>query len=114
MSRAVVTLIAVLAACSISSDVSREIGARCDDQDECDSRCLNGPRFPGGMCSRSCDAEEDCPDGAACVVAAGGSCLYSCRDDQGCEFLGEGWGCQLELERGGEADSMVTVCVGSP
>lgn len=114
MSRAVVTLIAVLAACSVSSDVSREIGARCDDQDECDNRCLTGPRFPGGMCSRGCDTEADCPGGASCVAPAGGSCLYSCRDDQDCDFLGNGWACQLERERGGEPDSMVTVCVGPP
>ena len=112
MARAVVTLIAVLAACSVSSDVSREIGARCDDQDECDFRCLTGPRFPGGMCSRGCDTEGDCPDGTSCASAAGGSCLYSCREDRDCDFLGEAWSCKLERERGGEPDSMVTVCVG--
>jgi hypothetical protein len=114
VSRAVLALLSVLAACSVSSDVSREIGARCDDQDECDERCLTGQRFPGGMCSLGCDAEEDCPSGSSCVNVAGGSCLYSCREDPGCEFLGEQWTCQLERERGGEPDSMVTVCVGGP
>ena len=117
MSRAVLALLAVLAvlaACSVSSDVSREIGARCDDQDECDDRCLKGPRFPGGMCSRSCDDQDDCPDGASCVNVGVGTCLYSCREDPGCSFLGDGWSCQLEVERGGEPDSMVTVCVGEP
>lgn len=112
MSRAVLALLAALAACSVSSDVSREIGARCDDQDECDDRCLTGPRYPGGMCSRSCDDDADCPDGSSCVGLGAGSCLYSCTGDPGCEFLGEGWTCQLETERGGEPDAMVAVCVG--
>lgn len=114
MSRAVVAILAVLAACSVSSDVSREIGARCDDQDECDDRCLTGGRFPGGMCSRGCDDDADCPDGTACVVAAGGSCLYACGGDPGCNFLGQGWSCLPERERGGEPDATVMVCVGSP
>ena len=110
MSRLVVALVAVLAACSVSSDVSREIGARCDDQDQCDDRCLTGPRFPDGMCSRSCDDDGDCPDGASCVNLSGGACLYACTADPGCAFLGDGWRCGAETERGGEPDSMVMVC----
>ena len=111
MWRAAFAILAVLGACSVSSDVSREIGARCDDQDECDGRCLTGRRFPGGMCSQACDDDGDCPDGASCVILAGGSCLFACTEDRGCEFLGEGWQCLPEAERGGEPDSMVMVCV---
>lgn len=112
MSRLLLALVASLAACSVSSDVSREIGARCDDLDECDDRCLTGPRFPGGMCSQSCDEDADCPDGASCTVNAGGACLYACTEDRGCQFLGEGWRCLPEAERGGEPDSTVMVCIG--
>jgi hypothetical protein len=114
VSRALIALIALLAACGVSSDVSREIGARCDDQDECDDRCLTGARFPDGMCSRNCDTDGDCPEGTACVGLAGGSCLYNCTGDRACEFLGEGWQCVLEAERGGEPDSMVMICAAPP
>jgi hypothetical protein len=114
VSRALTALLALLFACSVSSEVSRELGARCDDQDECDDRCLTGARFPDGMCSRSCDDDGDCPGGTSCVTLAGGACLYACTSDPGCEFLGEGWRCRAEAERGGQPDSTVMVCVAPP
>ena len=102
-------------ACAASSDVSRELGARCDDSDECDDRCLRGDRFPDGLCSRSCDDDGDCPSGAACVDLEGGVCLFACKDGQrSCEFLGPTWQCRAEAERGGDAGAEVEVCIAAP
>ena len=110
---ALVLLLAVAASgCGVDSEVSRELGARCDGLDDCSDRCLTGEGFPGGLCSRSCDRDDDCPTGASCVELQGGVCLYACRDDVGCEFLGDGWACQLEPERGGQEGSEVLVCLG--
>jgi hypothetical protein len=98
-------------ACSLSSDVSRELGARCDDLDECDDRCLRGNRFPGGFCSASCDDDDDCPDDAACVDVDGGVCLINCSQAAECEFLGADWTCSAEPSGGG--DDEVRVCIGA-
>lgn len=98
----------------VSSDVSRELGARCDDSDECDDRCLTGAQFPDGLCTTTCDDGGDCPGNAACADLAGGVCLFECEDDTHCEFLGDGWRCRVEVEHGGAPDEEVTVCVGPP
>ena len=103
-----------VSACTVSSEVSRELGARCDDSDECDDRCLIGARFPDGFCSASCDSDSDCPSGASCVDLEGGTCLYACGEAVGCEFLGQGWGCVSEPERGADPGSEVMVCIGQP
>lgn len=111
------TLIAALvvslagAAC-VSSDVSRDLGARCDDSDQCSDRCLTGTRFPDGLCSSTCDDGGDCPGGTECADLEGGVCLYGCAEDRDCELLGEGWRCGIETERGGAPDQEVRVCVG--
>jgi hypothetical protein len=95
-----------------SSDVSRQVGARCEESAECDQRCL-GPSgdFPGGFCTIACDHSSDCPDNGACVDDSGGACLIRCLIDTDCQFLGTGWACKTENERG-NADVMVTVCRG--
>jgi hypothetical protein len=108
-----VTTLAVLAlwiaACG-ENDVSRMIGARCDDSDECDGRCLTpDDSAPGGFCTLPCDDDSDCPDDAACVEAEGGVCLFTCRSEAGCSFLGAGWSC-LESDR--RPEGTVMVCRG--
>jgi hypothetical protein len=78
----------------VSSEVSRELGARCDAKEECAERCLPpGAEFPGGLCTRSCLADADCPAGAACADEEGGVCLFVCVVDGDCAFLGGGWRC---------------------
>lgn len=107
-------MVAVLAAaggCSVDSEVSRSLGARCDLSSECDERCLTGPRFPGGLCSESCDRDADCQGGASCLELEGGICLFSCREESDCRFLGEGWLCLAQPERGGEPGREVMVCL---
>lgn len=93
---ALAALIALLAtaACQ-SSDVSREIGARCDDQAECDDRCLTpSDDWPGGFCTLTCDSDGDCPGGAACIADGNdGVCAFTCEIESHCEFLGAGYSC---------------------
>ena len=110
---AAVLLAALTAAsCGVSSDVSRELGARCADLDECDDRCLEGGRFPGGFCSTSCDNDGDCPDGATCAALQGGVCLFECSDASDCDFLGVRWEC-LSQAASGSAGGEVLVCIGA-
>jgi hypothetical protein len=98
------------AACE-SSDVSREIGARCTAADDCDQRCL-GPSdaYPGGFCSLTCDHDTDCPGGTRCGDIDGGVCLLTCAVNTDCAYLGAGWACKGVNLRGGGIK--VTVCRG--
>jgi hypothetical protein len=82
------TLLAV-AACQ-SSNVSRELGARCDVDGECDQLCLSAE--PGGFCTTTCSHNTDCGADAACVEMRGsggmGVCQFTCAGDGDCIFLG--------------------------
>lgn len=103
-------MLLVVASCSASSDVTRSVGARCDNKDECDERCLpDGEQFPGGFCSLSCLRDADCPGDTACVDEMGGVCLFACEMPTDCEFLGPGWDC---VEVDGLPDGKATVCIG--
>jgi hypothetical protein len=105
--RWLVLLLSFTAAC-VGSDVSRTVGARCDDSSECDDRCLlPADGWPGGMCTQICDDDSDCPSETVCVDEEGGVCLYTCGS---CEFLGDGWACEA---RTGKPDGQVMVCVGA-
>ena len=101
-----------LGACQ-SSDVSRQVGARCDHSSECDEQCL-GPSadWPGGFCTIACDSDDDCPDDASCIQESSAAvCAFHCITDPGCQFLGAGYGCK-ERDRQGVAGK-VMVCRGS-
>jgi hypothetical protein len=80
-------------ACNDSDGVSRSVGARCDANDECDSRCLMGASYPDGFCTLSCDDDGDCPGNTRCVEVEGGVCLFPCIEAAACAFLGTGWDC---------------------
>jgi len=81
----------VLWACTKSEALSRSLGATCQTASECANLCLPAPTWPGGFCTRSCQKDGDCAVGAVCTT---GVCLFSCFDDQDCDFLGDGYGCQ--------------------
>lgn len=104
-------LLVLVAGCG-GSDVSRELGARCDDSSECDDRCLlPEDDWPGGLCTVMCDDDTDCPDEADCADEEGGVCLFTCDEVEDCRFLGLGWTCQtLPAHPSGEG---VRVCVGA-
>jgi hypothetical protein len=99
----------LLAAC-VSSDVSRDVGARCDLNSDCDGRCL-GPSgdFPGGFCTLDCDSDTDCPNNAHCISDNGGVCVFACGSDSDCTFLGA-YTCQASDSQG--AGARVNVCRG--
>jgi hypothetical protein len=88
-------------ACSTDS-VTRDLGARCDTDSDCNGRCLPDPRWPGGMCSRDCIADNECPvTTSVCVHTPvdGQACAFACLDDRDCMFLdstvgGPQWTCQ--------------------
>jgi len=106
-------LCAVLGACS-ADKVDASLGARCTMASDCSSRCLPpGPQFPGGMCTRDCLVDTDCPSDTLCIDLSGGVCLYSCRDDADCDFLGSvggiEWTCQ---EQNSGTGSGKKVCLG--
>jgi hypothetical protein len=105
-------LLATTAACQ-SSDVSRTVGARCDDQAECDDRCLTpSAEWPGGFCTVTCDDDGDCPSDTACIEEGnGGVCAFTCSDDNYCKFLGDGYAC-AERDTHPVGDAKVTVCRG--
>ena len=100
-------LVIALAACQ-SSDVSRELGARCDVTADCDERCLvPGADWPGGFCTFQCETDNDCPADAACLEEEGGVCAFSCVADPGCTFLGVDYACKERNARGGAGKRLV-------
>lgn len=105
-------LVAMAAGCP-SADVSRAVGARCDEKAECDERCLPpSERFPGGFCTLSCLGDGDCTGDTRCVDVAGGICLFPCEVGEDCSFLGDSWSCEQAVALFAE-DEEVSVCLGS-
>ncbi len=106
-------MLLALAACS-SDKVDANLGARCTVASDCTDRCLTpGAQFPGGMCSRDCLEDAECPSDALCANVASGVCLYGCRDDGDCTFLGSvggvKWTCRVVSSGTGPGKS---VCLG--
>jgi hypothetical protein len=103
----------LLGGCS-SDRVDATLGARCTRAADCADRCLAaGADFPGGMCSRDCMSDDECPSESVCASPGTGVCLYSCRDDGDCSFLGsvngQKWTCQTVAS---SALTPVDVCLG--
>ncbi len=93
---AAIALLLAVAACGGTNEVSRDVGARCDTNDECSGRCLTGGDYPGGFCTVACDSDADCTGGSVCVDVEGGICLFPCGAAGDCAFLGAGWSCMDE------------------
>ncbi len=102
----------VVAGCSSDDEVSRELGARCDTSSDCDDRCLPPETdYPGGFCTVSCIATNECPSSSSCADRDGGICLFDCADDRACAFLGAGWTCK-ETDAREQEGLKVKVCRG--
>lgn len=102
-------LISALGACQ-SSDVSRQIGARCDTNADCDVKCLMPGDWPGGFCTILCDSDANCPENTRCIDEQGGVCAFTCEGDPGCTFLGDGYACKMVDSHGG--GTKVNACRG--
>jgi hypothetical protein len=101
--------LALLTACGVSSDVSREVGARCTEDGDCDEVCLSGRAYPDGLCSVGCRDDDDCPSGSVCVRDEDGTCQIPCDEDRNCEYLGAEWECHGTRTPDGDE---VNVCRG--
>lgn len=112
MRSAILAAVASLTAACQDSDVSRQVGARCDVDADCDERCLApSSQAPGGFCTIACADRGECPGDTTCADRQGdGICLFTCASDTDCTFLGTGWGCtSVDLHGGG---IKVQVCTG--
>jgi hypothetical protein len=108
MRSAIIAIVGVLVAGCQHSDVSRQVGARCDVTADCDQRCLTpGADYPGGFCTVACSTRSECPGATTCADQEGGVCLYECTGDAGCAFLGADWRCTAVDLRGGGIKVMV-------
>lgn len=85
-----------------------DIGAECRQHSDCDDRCVTGREFPDGMCTRTCDSDNDCPSGTSCVDERDGICLLRCEADRDCPG---GYECDEERRRGDSGE--VEVCIGA-
>jgi len=104
-------LVTSLVACG-GDGVSREVGARCERTADCADRCLAPSNdYPAGFCTLDCSSSRECPSDAECVDREGGVCLFYCRDNRDCDFLGPGWTCQ-EANLRDDTSLKVTVCRG--
>ena len=101
-----VLLVLLLAACS--SD--RKVGGACGDDGECADRCLEN--YPGGMCTITCRADDECPSGTICADTEGGVCLFPCDSNQDCRDQGleAGYACDGETSFDNRE---IRVCVDS-
>lgn len=86
---------------------SHDVGGQCQTDRDCNSRCVTDQDFGGGMCTRSCRSDNDCPSGAGCILKAGIICAVTCKTDQDCNSFGRGWVCKPEDRISG---GTVTVC----
>lgn len=83
------------------------VGGDCVVSSQCahESRCLTGTAYPDGYCAKSCDSNDECPAGSACVQREGGVCLLTCASAAECR---EGYEC-LEIDARGAAGT-AAVC----
>lgn len=107
-----VSLLASTTACGGSDDRGGVgpngalVGAPCDADRQCESRCAKGSHYPGGMCTLSCRDDRDCPPGTACVDDHGGVCALTCSAHRDCDFMGPRYLCDAKGRKGakGKAD----------
>lgn len=70
----------------------------CSANSDCEGgRCIEG--LPGGLCTRNCTSQDECPDGTVCTdtEATGGVCLFTCTNSDQCrEDVGTGYVCDTE------------------
>lgn len=88
------------------SEDSPVVGGECNDDEDCEERCLTGDDWPGGMCTLNCDDDTDCPDYSYCIEEERGVCLMDCYEDDDCP---SGYKCDDEDREGHKGK--IYVCV---
>lgn len=83
------------------------VGAPCTEAAMCESICVMDKHYPGGMCSRRCSSDVDCPAGAVCVDDAGGICSVSCGVNGDCANFGRGFVCDARDRKGAAGGALV-------
>ncbi|MGM0554901.1 MAG: hypothetical protein ACQEVA_00795 [Myxococcota bacterium] len=100
-----VTCAALMPGCSHD----RKVGGACSADADCKDRCLES--FPGGMCTLSCESDDECTNQTVCADTEGGVCLFPCDSTQEClDELGDGYACDDETSFD---DREIRVCVDS-
>jgi hypothetical protein len=100
----IAALLATLAGCS------PVVHADCSSDDDCAKRCVTGDReLPGGLCTLSCDHNDDCPSGTYCIDKLGGICLVACSGMQECDDFHSGYLCKDKKDIEGKPQ---LVCLG--
>jgi hypothetical protein len=91
--------------------VSRDVGARCDLNSECNGLCLAPAEgWPGGFCTLVCDSDATCPNNAACINEQGGVCAFRCTVDADCAFLDGPYTCKPIDRHAPDTGQTVMVC----
>lgn len=84
---------------------SKDVGGECKTDQDCSHRCTTEDVFGGGMCTRTCASDQDCPGGAVCVTKDGGICAVSCSGPNDCSDFGRGWTCApMSRKSGGDVN----------
>lgn len=78
------------------------VGGSCQDNRDCDERCLSSGDYPQGTCTLSCASDRDCPGGTYCIDEDGGVCLLACDVPSDCR---SGYTCKGKenAEHGGDS-----------
>lgn len=74
----------------------KDVGLACKADSDCTSKCTHDADFGGGMCTKVCARDSECPSGALCVNKDGGICAVSCQLDSDCSGFGAAWNCRQE------------------
>jgi len=86
------------------------VHADCSDDGDCPESCFSENReLPGGLCSKSCDHNDECPSGTFCIDKLGGICLVACSSMQECDDFHHGYICKDEKDVAGKHQ---LVCLG--
>ena len=111
-SLALVATITVWGFALACSDPAGEVGDHCQQTSECaDGKCQTGGGFPGGICTRQCESNAECPSGWSCISKSSGICVMNCsKSDECASRFGASWLCDDEALQQGSGD--VTVCIG--